>query len=130
MLEYVFFDAGSRERFAAFIRAHGAECGFSDGDALIALVPEDLDDAIGDAIDEEYERLLQATPALLGYGMIEHSAAGVRVLLGDGTPCQIRMDPDLMARMLGCISLEELRDLVQTIAEAVENPDDRPLCHT
>lgn len=42
----------------------------------------------------------------------------------------VRLAPGLMARMLGCITLEELRDLVQDIALQVEDPDDLPVCHS
>lgn len=130
MLEYVFFDEGVRDKFAAFVRSRGVVCELVDDDGLIAKVPEDVEEAIADAIDEEYEALLQETAELLEDEVVDKAAAGVMVQLSDGTPCQVRLDPSLMARMLGCISLEELRDLVQDIAVAVENPDAGPICHT
>ncbi len=130
MLEYVFFDEGIREKFAEFVRGHGLECRFSDEDGLIALIPEDMDDEVSDAIDQCYELLLQETAELLEEETVEKSAAGVMVQLSDGTPCQVRLDPNLMARLLGCLSLEELRDFVQEVALAVENPDAGPICHS
>ncbi len=130
MLEYMFFDERVRERFGEFLKSKGVEYCFSDENGLVVMVPEDLPEELDEAIDKQYEKLLQETAELLEDEVIEHSAAGVRVQLSDGTPCQVRIDPDLFARMLGCITLEELRDLVQDIALGVENPDDRPICHT
>ncbi len=129
MLEYMFFDAGIRKQFGEFLKGKEVEYQFSDKDGLVVLVPEDLPEELDDLIDERYEKLLQETAELLEDEVVDQSAAGVRVQLSDGTPCQVRLDPDLMARMLGCITLEELRDLVQDIALAVENPDDEPICH-
>lgn len=132
MLEYVFFDTGVRERFVEFLRVHGVEAELSAADGLIAAIPEDIDAELSDRIDEVYDRLLQDDADLLesSAGGLEKHAAGVRVQLADGTPCMVRLAPELMARLLGCITLEELRDMVQEIALQVEEPDDLPVCHT
>jgi len=134
MLEYVFFDESIRNKFADFLRDKGIDdFRLTDEDgACIAEVPEDLDDHLGDAIDHCYEKLLQETAELIEGtdDALEKNVAGVHVALADGTACTIRLDPELLSRLLNCISMEELRDLAQTIAEGVENPDNRPLCHT
>lgn len=133
MLEYVFFDESIRNKFADFLREKGVDFRLTDEDgACIAEVPEDLDDEIGDAIDNCYEILLQETAELIEGtdDALEKNVAGIQVALADGSSCTIRMDPNLLARVLNCISMEELRDMAQTIAEGVENPDNRPLCHT
>ncbi len=133
MLEYVFFNESIRGKFADFLRDKGIEFRLSDEDgACIAEVPEDLDDVLGDEIDDCYEMLLQETAELMEgtEDALEKNVAGVHVELRDGSACTIRLDPELLARVLNCISMEELRDMAQTIAEGVENPDNRPLCHT
>lgn len=133
MLEYVFFDETIREKFADFLRENNVAFQLSDEDgACIAKVPEDLDEQLGDDIDHCYEKLLQETAELIEAtdDALEKNVAGVHVALSDGTACTIRLNPDLLARVLNCISMEELRDMAQTIAEGVENPDNRPLCHT
>jgi hypothetical protein len=133
MLEYVFFDESIREKFAEFLREKGVDYRLNDEDgACLAEVPEDLDDALGDEIDYCYEKLLQETAELIEAtdDALEKNVAGVHVALKDGSACTIRLDPALLARVLNCISMEELRDMAQTIAEGVENPDNRPLCHT
>lgn len=132
MLEYVFFDAGLRNIFAAFLHSHGVEVELYDGDGYIAAISDDVDDELGDSIDLRYEQLLQENADLLEGTAdgLEKNAAGVQVLLRSGEPCMIRLDPDLMARLLSSLTLEELRDMVQGIAEQVEEPDNRPLCHS
>ncbi len=132
MLEYIFFDEGIRDKFVEELRAKGVDVTTSDDGGCLAEVPEDLDDKLSDEVDYLYEKLLQETAELLeeSEGVFEKNVMGVMVALEDGTPCTIRLDPDLVARLLNCISMEELRDLAQTIAEGVQNPDNRPLCHT
>jgi Arc/MetJ family transcription regulator len=132
MLDYIFFDQGLRERFADFVSQRGVEVTVSDEEGLLASIPEDLDDDLTAEIEHCYELLLQENAELLESteDRLEKNVAGVRVVLGDGTACTIRFDPDLLARVLQSITMEELRDMVQHIATSVENPDDRPLCHT
>lgn len=132
MLEYVFFDEGIRNKFVEELQAKGVDVTTTDEEGCIAEVPEDLDDKLADEVDYLYEKLLQETAELMeeGEGAFEKNVMGVMVALQDGSPCTIRLNPDVVARLLNCISMEELRDLAQTIAEGVENPDNRPLCHT
>lgn len=132
MLEYVFFDEGIRDKFVEFLRARGVAVVCSDEEGCLAAVPEDLEDELADEIDACYEKLLQETAELLEQGehAMEKNVAGVTFALADGTPCTVRLDPDLVARILNCITMEEFRDMVQLIAAGVENPDNRPLCHT
>lgn len=129
MLEYVFFDEGIRDKFIEQLKGKGVAV---SGDELIVEVPEDLDTGLADEVDHLYEKLLQETAELMeeGEDALEKNVMGVHVALEDGTACTIRLDPELIARLLNCISMEELRDMAQTIAEGVQNPDNRPLCHT
>ncbi|HEY9147627.1 MAG TPA: hypothetical protein VIQ22_01345 [Gammaproteobacteria bacterium] len=129
MLEYVFFDEGIRDKFIEQLRGEGIEVSF---DELIVEVPEELDRVLADKVDYYYEKLLQETAALLeeGEDALEKNVMGVHVALEDGSACTIRLDPELVARVLNCITMEELRDMAQAIADGVQNPDNRPLCHT
>lgn len=132
MLEYVFFDEGIRDKFARELEQKGVEVVLNDEAGCIAEVSEDLEEKLADEVDHLYEVLLQETAALMEESddALEKNVMGVQVALEDGSSCTIRLDPDLVARVLNCISMEELRDMAQTIAEGVQNPDDRPLCHT
>lgn len=131
MLEYVFFDESILNKFVEFSRARGIDARCPQGEQLIVEIPEDLDGALEDEIDDRYERLLQETAQLLeeGKDALEKNVAGVQITLSDGTGCTIRLDPDFVSRILTAITMEELRDMVQHVADGVENPDNRPLCH-
>jgi hypothetical protein len=130
VLEYVFFDKGLREKFVRYAAEKEVAAEVSDEGGILAMVSEDIDDEIFDELDHYYEILLQENAEMLEgtEDALEKSAAGVQVELSDGTACNIKFDPDVIARLLNCISMEELRDLVQAIAVRVENPDDRPIC--
>lgn len=131
MLEYVFFDRGISEEFLFFVRGLRVEAGTGEGEGFIIEVDEDVDDTLADQIDERYELLLQKSADLVeaGEDALEKNIAGVQVQLLDGSSCTIRLDPELVGRMLTVMTMEEIRDLAQTIAEGVETPDNRPLCH-
>jgi len=132
MLEYLFFHKPQLEQFIEFLNRHVVDYRVEDHEVGYTVgVPEGIDDETGDAVDHEYERLLQAQGALAAAeeGGLVQDVAGVGITLADGTPCTLRIDPELMSRMLDAISLEELRDLMQSIASQMENPDNRPLCH-
>lgn len=131
MYEYVFFDDGIRDHFVTDLKARGADYRLLDGDGLLVEVSEEISDEDTDAIDLLYDQLLQQSGELMEQGedALEMNVAGVQVELADGSACTIRLDPDFVARLLTTISMEELRDLCQTISEGVERRDNSPLCH-
>jgi hypothetical protein len=131
MLEYVFFESSIREKFVSFLVDREVPHQLKDDDGLLVDVSEDIDDATGDAIDEYFEILLQETAELMEQGedALEKNVAGVLVALADGAVCTVRLDPDLVGRVLGCISMAEFRDMVQEVARWVELKDNSPLCH-
>ncbi|RDH91229.1 MAG: hypothetical protein DIZ77_03545, partial [endosymbiont of Seepiophila jonesi] len=55
-------------------------------------------------------------------------AAGVNITLKGGRTVQAAIDPKVMRRLLEVVTAEELGDLVNAIADAVENPDQRSIC--
>jgi hypothetical protein len=96
----------------------------------VVSIPEDIDDDLYEAIEGYYEelsamqeKLLEETPDRL-----EINRAGLRVTLSDGRPCMIRLAPDMMGRLLGVLSLNELQTLATTIARAAESPHDSSTC--
>ena len=130
MLEYVFFEVAIRDKFIEFLKSHRVEHRFED-DELLVEVDEELSREQGDAVDHCYETLLQETAELMEQGedALEKNVAGVQVQLSDGEMCTVRLKPELVGRLLNCISMEELRDMVQEVARWVELKDNSPLCH-
>jgi len=131
MLEYVFFDQELRSRFITYLHEHGLAADTYDADGYIVTMSDDIEEELWDKIDHKYEQLLQENADLLENteDALLINAAGVQVVLASGDIGMIRLSPDLVSRLLTVISQEELRDMVQTVAEQVENPDNRPLCH-
>ena len=131
MYEYVFFDKGIREHFIDELKLRRVDHQLLGDDGLLIGVSEEISDDDSDAIDHLYDRLLQQSGDLLEQGedSLEISVAGVQVQLADQSSCTIRLEPDLVGRLLTAVSMEELRDLCQTIAEGVERRDNSPLCH-
>lgn len=133
MMQYIFFDDRLRARFVEYLAGRDVECReVADEMGMVVEVSEDLEDEITDAIEDCYEQLMQEQAELLEETdeRLEKNAAGVSITLSDGRPCTVRIAPELMARLLGFLSVEELHELVASIARSVENPDDSPLCHT
>jgi hypothetical protein len=132
MFTYIFFDDGLRTRFEEYVQERGlahAEEPDPMGGSVVSI-PEDIADELYDEIEAYYEelsaeqeKLLEETPDRL-----ETSRAGVRVTLSDGRPCMVRLDPEVVSRLLRVLSLEELQELATTIARAAENPDDSSIC--
>jgi hypothetical protein len=133
MMEYIFFDDRLRAKFVEFLSGLGLEYReTADEMGMVVQVSEDLEDGTTDAIEKRYEELMQEQAEFLEETdeRLEKNAAGVSITLSDGRPCMVRIAPDMMARLLGCLSVEELHELVIGIARSVENPDNSPLCHT
>ncbi len=127
MYEYIFFDRQIQQQFVRDLEQHQIAIEPS-GDESVVGVSEDISDQQSDWVDGLYERLLQQTAEQMQDGL-ETDVAGVQVVLQDGNPCTIRLDSDLVSRMLTAISMEELRDLCQVITQGVERQDNSPLCH-
>ena len=131
MLEYIFFDERPWRRFIEYLESLGLEPEASSGEEgwLVAL-PEDLDDEVDDKIEAFYDQMLDVNESLVAEaeGQSHVHTAGINVTLADGRVVQAAVNPELMQRMLSVVSPQELGELVNTIVDAVENPDERPFC--
>ena len=132
MLDYIFFDDQNLGLFIHHLKGHDIDYAIQhDAMGNVVSVPDDLSDATGDELDRLYDQLLQAQAEVVeeGEDRLERDVAGIHITLNSGEPCTIRLNPDLVARLLAVISVDELKELATTVAHAVENPDNRPLCH-
>jgi hypothetical protein len=132
MLEYVLFAESLRDRFTAWLDDNGIDYQTAgDGEELLVLIDEDLDEVTQDRIDEQYDRLLEESAGLADEEDDAPDAVhrvGIQFLRSDGTTGQVRITPELANRLHRCLDMVELQAFVQTVVDAVENPDDRPLC--
>jgi len=131
MMEYVFFDNGLRSRFVDFARGLGVTCSESnDGMGMIAAVPEDVAEDVGQALEACYDRLMEEQADLVDQseGGLKKHVVGIRATLADGRQCMIPLEPALANRLLACLGLDEVEALVNAVARALENPSAGPLC--
>lgn len=130
--EYMFFDEALRDRFVSFASDHGATCEVR-ADVIagfVVEVPEDLPEVVMDALDGEYENLMneQMVQAESTEGWITHQVAGVNVTLADGRSFVVRLPAPIARQLLENFTPDEVQSLVTAIAESIEHPIDGPLC--
>ena len=132
MLDYVLFAKPLRDQFSQWLDDNGiAYRTREDGDELLVLVDEDLDEDLQDRVDEQYELLLEASARLADDEDNSPDAVhlvGIQFRRSDGVIGQVRITPELANRLHRCLDMVELQAFVQTVVDAVENPDSGPLC--
>ena len=102
--EYMFFDAALRDRFMAFASGHGIASTMRQDEiaGFVVVLPDGLADELQDAVDAEYESIMdeQMLLAESDTELVSHHAAGVTVTLADGTTRAIRIPPAIARRLL------------------------------
>ena len=132
MLEYVLFAEQLRDRFTDWLDDNGIVYRTGgDSDELLVLIEENLDEDVQDRIDEQYDLLLEESARLADE---EDDSAdsvhlvGIQFQRSDATIGLVRITPELANRLHRCLDMVELQAFVQTVVDAVENPDSGPLC--
>jgi hypothetical protein len=133
MLEFIFFHHNISKLFTGFIAALGIEYQVADdGETITVSVPEDVDDELVEQIEDEYDRLLDLsrdqTDSEEGESRRNYQKASLLITLKSGEISYAHIDTDIINRVLRSISADELNQLIEAIADAVENPDDRSYC--
>jgi hypothetical protein len=132
MLEYIFFHPQPAREFVDWLQQQGVMAPSREAEeGVIIEVPEDLDDELDQAVDAQYEALLEKNEELLreehadevGYHM-----AGICVHLHDGRVSYADIDPKLLGRVMGCVTPEEFAAIVDAIVTAVENRQEQTYC--
>ena len=131
-IDYIFIHEALRDRFVQFVLARGIACQARKDqmDGFIAALPEDLDDPVAEAVDAEYESLMDEQEALAESDeeWLTSNVMGVEIKLADGRPCVVRIPNVFIRRLTENFAPEELHTLVSAIANSVENPADGPIC--
>ena len=130
--EYMFFDEALRDRFVAFAAAHGVSGSVRKDEiaGFVVELPDGLDDALQDAVDAEYESIMDAQMLLAeaDSDLVSHHAAGITVTLTDGTERAIRLPPAIARRLLEHFTPDEVHEIASAIAQSIESPANGPLC--
>ena len=132
MLEYVLFAERLRDRFTSWLDANGIDYQTAgDEEELLVLIDEDIDENAQDRIDEQYDLLLEESARIADAEDDSQDAVhlvGIQFQRSDGVTGHVRITPELANRLHRCLDMVELQAFVQTVVDAVENPDNRPLC--
>lgn len=133
MLEYVFFHPIPFQRFVEFLKSRGlSPVTGGDEETFEVALPEDLDDALSNEIERQYDALMDMNQELFereqGSDASNYHAAGVVLNLKDGKTIYADVEPGLLARIMSVLSAEEFGEVVNAIVDAVENPDTRTFC--
>ncbi|MEO1750946.1 hypothetical protein [Thiofaba sp. EF100] len=134
-IEFAFLHPGAHERFLEAARARGLTASWHEdaigtGATIVRVQEEGLTPEIEDELEAlalELDEEGQSWADAIG-GDVRLSAVGIVVHLADGSQSLARVEPDMVRRILTVLSPEELGQFVAKIADAVENPDDSPLC--
>lgn len=132
-LDYILFDAALADALLSRAAALGAP-GLVRADPMggwVVQLSEDLPDAVLDAIETEYNRLMLHQRDLLDAadGADANDVLGVHVTLPGGESCQVRVPPHLGRKLVNTFSFDEIHQLVSLIAAQAVQPVDGPLCH-
>lgn len=132
MLEYIFFDERPWRQFINFLEEKGLQpLSASEDQGFMVRLPDETDDSLMDDIEAYYDEMLDMNEALFvaQADAADHvHAAGVSVNLSDGRSVQALVDPALLNRILEVLSTDELGRFINSIVDAVENPDERSVC--
>jgi hypothetical protein len=134
-LEYIFFHQQPYQQFREFLQNKQVEMlregiDETDVEGFVIHIQDNLDDELSEEIEQFYDEMMELTENLVaseGDG-VETSRVGLAVSLMDGRSVMASVEPDVLNRILTVVSHQELGNLVDAIADAVENPDQRPLC--
>ena len=133
MLEFIFFHQDICKMFVGFIAARNVVFSIEeDGDTITVSIPDDEDDDIIEQIENEYDRLLdlsrEQTDLDEGKNNQNYQKASLLISLKNGNRSYAHVDTDLVNRILKGISTDELNQFIESIVDAVDNPDERSYC--
>jgi len=132
MLEYVLFAERLRKRFTSWLDDNSIDYRTAgNGEELLVLIDEDIAADLQDRIDEQYDLLLEESARIADEEDDSPDAVhlvGIQFQRSDGVTGHVRITPELANRLHRCLDMIELQAFVQTVVDAVENPDNRPLC--
>ena len=133
MLEYIFFNKKTCHLFEKSAISSGIKATIScEDECFMVRLPEDSDEVILEKLEDYYDELMDMDRALAEQEQDDLSenihAAGISIQLKDGRNVYASVSPELLNKVMQCISSDELNTLVCAITEAVEDPDQRGLC--
>lgn len=133
MLQYIFFHEKPYQIFIDWLKQKDITAeGKNSSEGYEIRIPEEMDEALGDEIDDKYDELLDFNQELMaedaGDDNTDYQMSAVLIELKDGRTTYADIDTRLMGRIMGVLSPEEFGEVVEAIANAVEDPQERSYC--
>jgi|GEM_PF-318366 len=133
MLEFIFFHPQLRDQFLEFLQQHGIQSELSaDDESYTVAFPDNLDDELLEQIETHYDELMDATRELTDSEEHQdphsYQRASLLISLKSGARTYAHVDLRVMDRILQVINTDELNQLIESIVDAVESPDERSYC--
>lgn len=131
MLEYIFFNDGLREQFEELAESLDLQYETRmDELGTVVMLPENLPSETEDRLEDKYAELMEAQAALSDEepDEMQRQAVGIQVTLSDGSERMLKLDPELVNRLLECFTVEEMQEVVNAIAVSLENAGVGPVC--
>jgi hypothetical protein len=135
MLEYIFFHEKPYEKFIQFLRSKKVDplregLDETDVEGRVVFIQDNLEEALSQEIEAFYDEMMDLNEALIAEqdDSDETNNVGLAVSLSDGRSVLATVDPNVLNKILSVITHQQLGEMVDAIADAVENPDERPLC--
>ena len=137
VLDFIFFHQQPMKQFQTFLDARKVpyesdiEFQKSIGEAGFTVsISDDYELDFIAEIEAYYDEMMDLNEELVSAeeGDAEIKNAGISVNLSDGSVVLADVNPDLIYKLSTALTPDEIMELVSAIADAVENPDSRPLC--
>lgn len=132
MLEFIFFDRTMSDRFVAEMDRRGMKNEMRDDHFgwVVSVDETGLSDVLVLELEDIYEEFQEQERHRVEAieGGLEKHVAGFGVTLPDGGHTTVAIAPELASRLLAHFSLDEIHHIFSCVAEAVIDPDDRPIC--
>jgi hypothetical protein len=118
MFEYIFFDAGIRDKFVQHASTIGVSCTFHDDHmGLVVAIPENIDEENEISLEQLYDELEKEQITLLqnvegGFNRL----AGINFSLPDGQSRMVPLQTEIANRLLATFTMEEIQELFETVA--------------
>jgi hypothetical protein len=129
MIEYIFFDAALRDKFVNYAKHHDVPCAaIEDSMGLVVEVSEDIPEDISDKLEEFYEALEDEQANLSRAEGELKRLAGFGFKLPNGEARMLPLSPGMANRLLTHFTLEEIQELLNSVARYALEPPNEHLC--
>lgn len=129
MIEYIFFDAALRDKFVNYVRQHGVACtALDDNMGMVVEIPEDIPEEMADRIEEYYEALEDEQASMSKAEGDLNNLAGFGFKLPNGEARMVPLSPDMANRLMLHFKLEEIQELLNSVARYALEPANPHLC--